>query len=327
MSYTRFEDIPGFSAAAVQAAKGFIDPTYFNDDVLQSPIIVQSPTFTALAQAGSADISVPFLNPLDATIEENVASPDETIMAEIHGITGGNQRAKTNYKDQVWGANRLLSTLRGIDVMGEIAARDARYWKERLKVHLMTVASAISVTAGADYTVNGGTNVASVDLLIDGKSLFGDAQDKARAVLMHSTQQRYLKKAQLGFESPADTNTAFGTIDGMTIIVSDSCPKGLMVIVADEAFSYGEANLGDKAMRYQSEERAARGWGTDILVSRKQYILHPQGFEFVGTVDPSNASPTIAEMSNGNDWKLLAGINPKQVPFRFVKVATVPGAV
>lgn len=324
MAYTRFEDIPSFSTAAVQAAKAFINPEFYNDDILTSPIVTQSATFNALAQAGSAEISVPFLNPLDASIEENVASPDESILADIHGITGGSQSARLNYKDQVWGANRLLSTLRGVDIMGEIAARDERYWKERRKTHLVTVLSAIATTAGAGYTVNGGTEVASVDLLIDGKGMFGDAQAKATTVVMHSTQQRYLSKGQLGFESPADTNTEFGRVHGMKIVVSDSMPVTLMAIVADEAFSYGEANLASYAMRYEASERAARGWGTDILVSRKQYILHPQGFRFVGVVDPKNASPTIAEMSNGNDWELIAGINPKQVPFRFVKVAAAP---
>jgi hypothetical protein len=324
VAYTRFEDIPNFSAAAVQAAKGFIDPTFYNDDILTSPIITQSATFDAIAQAGSPETSVPFLNPLDASIEENVASPDESILAEIHGITGGSQSARLNYKDQVWGSNPLLTTHRGIDVMAEIAARDERYWVERRKTHLVTVLSAIATTAGANFTVNGGTNVASVDLLIDGKGMFGDAQAKATTVVMHSTQQRYLSKGQLGFVAPADSNTLFGTVHGMNIVVSDSMPVGLIAIVAEEAFSYGEANLGSYAMRYEASERAARGWGTDILVSRKQYILHPQGFRFVGAVDPKNASPTIAEMNNGNDWELLAGINPKQVPFRFVKVAATP---
>ena len=323
-TYTRFEDIPNFSAAAVQAAKAFIEPSYYNDDILTAPLINRSAFFDGLASGSSPETSVPFLNPLDASIEENVASPDESIMAEIHGITGGSQSARINYKDQVWGANRLLTTLRGVDIMAEIAARDERYWIERRKTHLVTVLSAIATTAGAKFTVNGGTNVASVDLLIDGKGLFGDAQAKATTVVMHSTQQRYLAKGNLGFVAPVDSNTLFGTVHGMTIVVSDSMPVGLIAIVADNAFSYGEANLGTYAMRYEANERAARGWGTDILVSRKQYVLHPQGFRFVGLIDPKNASPTIAEMNNGNDWELLAGINDKQVPFRFVKVAAAP---
>ena len=180
MVYTRFEDIPNFSAGAVEAAKAFVKPEYFNDDLLLSPMVNRSARFDALAQAGSADISVPFLNPLDATIEENVASPDESIMADIHGITGGNQRAKLNYHDQVWGANRLLSTLRQIDVMGEIAVKDERYWIERRKVRVATILNALSTTAGSTYTINGGTEVASVDLLIDAKGLYGDAQARVR---------------------------------------------------------------------------------------------------------------------------------------------------
>lgn len=321
MAYTRFEDIPNFSASAVNAASAFLSPEFYNDDILKSPIVVQSAYFDGLAQAGSADISVPFMNPLDTSIEENVASPDESIMAEIHGITGGNQKAKTHYKDQVWGANRLLTTLRGKDIMAEIAARRERYFIERRKIHLVTNLSALAVTAGAAFTVDGGSEVASVDLIIDGVGLFGDASGKARAVVMHSTQQRFLQKGQLGFESPADTNTLFGRVHGLEIIVSDSMPVGLMAIVAAEAFSYGKANLGTYALRYQSEERAARGWGTDELIAREQYLLHPQGFNFVGAVAANNASPTIDEMKNGNDWELVAGINPKQVPLRFIKVA------
>ncbi len=324
MSYTRFEDIPNFSAGAVEAAKAFLKPEFYNDDILTSPMVVRSAAFDALAQSGAAYTSVPFLNPLDASIEENVASPDESIMADVHGITGGNQKAHLNFKDQVWGANRLLSTLRGVDLMAEIAARDERYKIERRKVRVATILTALSVTAGADYTIDGGTEVASADLLIDGKGLYGDAAGKARTAVMHSTQYRYLQKAQLGFVAPADSNTLFGTIHGLDIVVSDNMPVTLIAIVAGEAFSYGRANLGKYAMSYESSERAARGWGTDILVSREQDILHPQGFEFVGTLDPKNASPTIAELKNGNDWALFAGINKKQVPFRFIKVAATP---
>lgn len=322
MAYTLYSDIPNFSAAAVNAAAAFIDREFYNDDILTSPVVVRSARFDALAQAGSADISVPFLNPLDAAIEENTANLDPSVMAAIHGITGGTQKAKLNYKDQVFGSDRITSTLRGIDVMPQIASRLERYWIERRKKHVTTILSALALTAGGAYTVDGGTDVASYDLMIDGKALFGDASEKAVACVMHSTQKTFLEKAQLGYLPPAATNTVFGTIHGMTIIVSDNMPVGLVAILGAECFSYGEADLGDKALRYGAEERAGDGWGADYLVTRKQFIMHPQGFEFVGAVTAGKASPTLDDMKNGNDWKLLDGINPKQVPFRFVKVAS-----
>ena len=324
MAYTLFSDIPNFSAAAVRAAGAFLTPEFYNDDILQSPIIVRSARFDELAQAGSSDISVPFLSPLDETIEENTANLDPSVIADIHGITGGNQRAKLNYKDQVFGSSRIASTLRGIDIMPQIAGRVARYKIQRQKVHLTTVVSALAVTSGADFTVDASSDVASYDVIIDGKAMFGDASGKAVAVLMHSTQKTFLEKAQLGFLPPAATNTLFGTIHGLTIIVSDSMPVGLMVVLGAEAFSYGEAQLGEQALEYGKEPRASDGWGADYLVGRWQYILHPQGYEFVGSVTAGKASPTLDDMKNGNDWKLLDGINKKQVPFRFIKVGTTP---
>jgi hypothetical protein len=148
VAYTLYSDIPNFSAAAVNAAAAFIDREFYNDDILTSPVVVRSARFDALAQAGSADISVPFLNPLDAAIEENTANLDPSVMAAIHGITGGTQKAKLNYKDQVFGSDRITSTLRGIDVMPQIASRLERYWIERRKKHVTTILSALALTVG-----------------------------------------------------------------------------------------------------------------------------------------------------------------------------------
>lgn len=325
MAYTRFDQIPNFSTAAVTASALSLDPTYNNDSLLGSALVTRSARLDALANAASETITVPFLNPLDATIESNVASKDESIRANVNGIKGGTQSAITHFRDQVWGANRLLSGLKGVDIMSEIAAKDERYWIDERKKMLAIMLKAISIVSPANMTADASGNVANLKALLQGKQTFGDAKSKVKNVVMSSLQHYYIQESQIGYEQPSQTDTEFGRIAGMNIVVSDDMPDDLLALVADGGFVYGEASqMSSPRISYQSDELLARGWGVDALVSRRQFIFTPQGYKFVGTYDSQNASPTFDEMKNGNDWELVTGIPRKALPFGFVKVAITP---
>lgn len=326
MAYTRFVDIPNFSAGAVANAASAItllDPTFYNDDILNSSIVARSARFDALASVGSQKITVPFLNPLDAEVEENVASPDESIMAGVNGMSGGTQDAITHFRDQSWASGRMIPTLKGVDPMMEVARKVERYKIERRKKHLATNLTAIAITAGSPYTADGLTEVLNSKLILKGLQTFGDAKGKVKTAVMHSIQHFYLQEAALGYKPASETDTGFAQIHGINIVVTDTMPVTLVALVADDAFAYGAADLGDQTLELAAIPRGSRGWGNDEITARWQYILHPMGFNFVGAVDASNASPTNAEMANGNDWALAVS-NRKAVPFGFIKVAATP---
>lgn len=315
---TQFADVPNFSAARINALS--FDPSFNNDAVLNSPLVVRSAELDALATSGAAVTSVPYWNPLDA-IEPNVASHDESKMAPIHGIGGGVQIARLHLRDEVLGANRVTSTLRQTDVMGQIASRLERYWIDTRRAHVAAILTGISKAAGADHT-HDAAGVLTLKAILAGLQKAGDAKGKFKTIVMNSLQEYYLQDAQIGYKPSAETNTNFSTIGGLNIVVSDDMPTTMVALVADRGFGFGEGNLSpNKALAYQSEERAANGWGVDELISRRQYILHPQGFSFVG--DVAEAAPTNAEQSNGNDWQLVS-TNKKALPFKFIKVTETP---
>lgn len=318
MAYTLYSDVPNFSAARINALS--FDPSFNNDAILNSPMVVRSAELDALASTGAAVTSVPFWNPL-AAIEPNVASFVESEMAPVNGISGGVQIARLHLRDSVFGANRVISTLQSTNVMGQIASEIERYWIDTRKAHLVSILTGIQKTAGTAHTHDAAA-VLSLKGILAALQKKGDAKGKFKTIVMNSVQHYYLQDAQIGFKPSAETNTGFDQIGGLNIVVADEMPATMCAIVADKAFGFGEGALSpNKALAYQSEERAANGWGVDELITRRQYLLHPQGFSFAGAV--VKASPTNAEQMDAVDWTLTS-TNVKALPFTFLKVLAVP---
>lgn len=317
-TYTLYSEVPNFSAARINAMS--FDPSFNNDVIFNSPMVVRSAELDARASTGAAITTVPYWNPLDA-IEPNVASFNENDMAPVHGIGGGEQTARIHLRAEVLGANRVISTLRQTNVMGQIAASIERYWIDTRKAHLGAILTGISIAAGPKNTHNA-ADVLSLKVILAALQKAGDAKGRYKTIVMNSLQEYYLQDAQIGYRASAETNTNFATIGGLNIVVSDDMPTTMVALVADKAFGFGEGALSpNKALAYQSEERAANAWGVDELITRRQYLLHPQGFSFVGEV--AKAAPTNAEQSNGVDWALNTD-NPKALPFKFIKVTETP---
>lgn len=85
-----------------------------------------------------------------------------------------------------------------------------------------------------------------------------------------------------GVQTVVDSDVPTYVYNGVTeIVVDDDMISGIIGICELDAFGIGERDL-PKSFGTNDNELAGNGSGTQAIVSRKAFILHPIGFKFIG---------------------------------------------
>jgi hypothetical protein len=106
-----------------------------------------------------------------------------------------------------------------------------------------------------------------------------------------------------------EQNIGFGTYLGMTVIVDDTLTAEAVtggyrywtVLYKRGSMGYGESQRGLTVL--ETYRNPKQGGGVDELYSRKQFIIHPQGFAYQ---DPGSGTvaiaPTLAQLETSTFW-------------------------
>lgn len=277
---------------------------------LQSGIASALPELSAL-MGGGTELQLPFFN--DLTGAEQVI--DDTADLTVTKITTGQDTAAILIRGNAWGASDLSAMLAGADPMMAIGDLVAGYWSRRMQAAgLACVKGAMSTTVSggsmAAATLNISTlSPASAQLFspegfLDACQLLGDAQDALAGCAVHSgTYNQMLKDDLIDFVKPSDGSDSIPTYLGKRVIVDDGCPKTSAGVYTTYIFGPGALAYVEGTPKTPSETKreALMGGGTDILVNRKKFIMHPRGIRWIGT--PSGPTATNAELETGSNWK------------------------
>ena len=102
--------------------------------------------------------------------------------------------------------------------------------------------------------------------------------------------------------------------DGMTVTAgSTSGFKYTSVLFGEGAFAYGDG-APMVPVEVERQEAQGNGAGVETLWTRKTWILHPSGYQNVGT--PSSFSFTPAELALATTWDRV--VERKNVPLAFI---------
>lgn len=215
-------------------------------------------------------------------------------------------------RNQAWGSADLVGALAGSDPQIAIAGRVSRYWRQQLQLAtLATLAGVFGDNAAndsGDYTFdNSGTYAAGVttfsaEAFIDALATMGDSEEDLGIVIMHSVVYNRARKDQLiEFVSDAvNPNAAkIPTFLGRRVIVDDGMPVSSTTyttyIVGAGALRWGVGSAKVPVETYRLP-LAADGGGTEALISRVEWCIHPAGHAYIGT--PASGGPTNAGTSN-----------------------------
>jgi hypothetical protein len=274
----------------------------------QSGIVGELPEVAAL-MGGGKTVNMPFWQDLSGADEVI----DDTTDLTINKIDTEQDEAVICIRGKAWGASDLSAMLAGSDPMMAIGDLVAGYWSRRMQTALLSVVKgAFSTTVSGGSMASATLNISALspttlrvftpEGLLDACQLLGDAQDALAGLAIHSaTYNLMLKDDLIDFVKPSDGGDAIPTYLGKRVIVDDSMPKTSAGVYTSYIFGPGAIGYAEGSPKTptETERKALIGGGTDVLVNRRKFILHPRGVRWIGNVSPT---PTNTHLETGTNW-------------------------
>lgn len=297
--------------------------TYLQKDTMTKSAIFNSGAIRMDANmgaklAGGGDtFQVPFWNDL-ADTEANIGTDNPSDTATPLSVTAAKMRAIRQFRTQGWSDADLVAELAGSDPMTRIVGRAGAYWTRQFQTTLVSTLKGILADNTANdsgdmvYDITSETGSAaqvSADAIIETAQTMGDASDSLSLIVMHSRIYANLAKQNLiDFTENSEGNIRFPTYLGYRVIKDD----GVQVDTSGSDLHYWTYVMGPGAIGFAEHAPAVpvetdrlptqgNGAGVEQLWTRRQYVMHPYGFDWL---DGSVASqfPTNAEIAAAANW-------------------------
>ncbi len=306
-----------------------------------SPAVVKSQLFDALASAGGTAANIPLWKDLtDADDEIQVESTGPNVTA----LTGGHQIAPITNRVAAYGATALAAAVTGSsnDPIAEIIAqisdnRDKRRQKRLISIlrGLFGTGTSGARNGAAAYSACrlGGTTdepftetglgatddqLFSADMFISGKALMGEIGNDLLGgiLLIHSTVLARLELIDKEtFKTGIQSELPFTarTYRGLQVVVSDSLSRAGTTngkvydtyIIAPGAIAFGAKPQAQDEIDVASLQYHQDKEKNDAYVyDRTREIVHILGAKWQGT--PVGQSATNAELATAGNWDLVA---------------------
>ena len=317
--------------------------TYESEDSPEKTVFVESGVITRnamLDQAaanGGETINLPFWNDLDSTVEENLSSSDPAVVATAQKISTAKQIARKANVNQWYSNAQLASQLAGADANTHVRNRFGTYWMRRFQKKVIAVTNGVLADNIANDSGDMVVDVASESIAgqtaatkwsrsnyTSGIFTMGDAASSIMAVGVHSAILKQMVDADdIDYIPDSLGSLTIPTFMGNRVIVDDGMPvvagstdgfKYTTVLYGTGAFGYGES-IPPNAVGFKTEELEGNGAGVDYLGERKEWIIHPFGFQTL-TTPAAEGGFTNAELATAAVWDRV--VNRKSVPLAYL---------
>lgn len=335
MAEVRLVDIyepTAFNAAVQEAA---VEQNAF----LASGILVQDPRIDGMVGVGGMVGELPNFNAM-TNDEPDYVTDDPAATSTPAKIASATQIYRLANQHKSWSTMDLARQLALADPLGAITSSIGHYWGVNSQQRV--VSSAMGVLADniandssdmvidvsiADGNAAVAANLIAADAVIDAMATLGDAAAKIKAIGMHSVVYTTLQKLNLiSFIPNARGEINIPTYLNLRVIVDDQLDvtaggtSGFVytsILFGEGAFGYGTAPAMTPS-ELERNEAAGNGGGQDIIHSRHNEIIHPQGFAFLSTSIAQGISATRAQLETAAQWDRVY-VERKNIPLAFLK--------
>lgn len=306
--------------------------------IFQSGILRSDPRLQTFLSGGGRTANNPFWKDL-ADEESDVGNDDPASVSVPSKISTGKDVVCRQVRTKSWSTANLAADLAGSDPMMAIANSVSTYWERQFNsilvstlygVYLDNVANDAGDMVNSIGTDAGGApnaaELVSAEAIIDTKQTMGDAAEDLKAIVMHSVVYSRLQKQNLiDFIPDSEGRVNFPTYLGYRVIVSDTAKrivganrtKYITYLVGEGALVFDEAPLATSPMaEVHREPLQGGGVGVDTLITRRQFVLHPNGIKWTDSV-VGGEFPTNAELANVSNWDRVYA-ERKQIPIAFL---------
>jgi hypothetical protein len=272
--------------------------------------------------AGEGELTtIPFWKDLDSS-SENISSDDPGVSATPDKIETGKMVARNIHINNLWETSNLAAEISSEDPMMQIQSRTSNYWNNRLSARIqgMQTGMFLENEAGTgdmivDVSIEDGDNATasnlwSFDTFVDGYSTMGENADRLSLLAVHPTVMKQMRKENnIDFVKDDMTGITIPMYNGLRVVEDKSQPviagttsgfRYVSTIYAAGAFGFGQA-LSKRPVAVEYDEKAGNGAGIETLAERKQWLLHPGGYNWTETT-VAGLSPTVAECALAANW-------------------------
>ena len=289
---------------------------------IASGAVVVDPVLTARSAGMGELTTIPFWKDLDNS-SENISSDDPTAMATPDKIDTGKMRARNVHINNLWETTNLAAEISATEPMVQIQSRTSNYWNNRLSIRIqgMQTGMFLENEAGTgDMIVDVSTqdgdsatadNKWSFDTFVDGYATMGENADKLRLLAVHPSVMADMRKQNnIEYIQDSETGIMIPTYNGLRVVEDKRQPviagttsgfRYVSTIYAAGAFGFGQA-LSKRPVAVEYDEKAGNGAGIETLAERKQWLLHPGGYDWT-EASVAGLSPTVAECALPANWE------------------------
>lgn len=288
---------------------------------IASGAVVVDPILTQRAAGQGEVTTIPYWKDLDNS-SENISSDDPSVMATPDKIGTGTMRARNIHINNLWETANLAAEISSTEPMVQIQSRTSNYWNNRLSIRIqgMQTGMFLENEAGTgdmivDVSTQDGNNATaankwSFDTFVDGYSTMGENADKLKLLAVHPEQMKAMRKENnIEFIQDSETGLMIPTYNGLRVVEDKRQPviagttsgfRYVATVYAAGAFGFGQA-LSKRPVAVEYDEKAGNGAGIETLAERKQWLLHPEGYDWTES-SVAGLSPTVAECALPANW-------------------------
>lgn len=285
-------------------------------EIFQAGLLATDGMIAGKLGEGGKFVELPGWKDLASDASEPV-NDDPSDSIETKKLSTRAETALRQFRAQAWAWPDLTEVLAGEDPGKIIADRQTDYWQRAMKkAVLATLAGVLAdniANDSGDMIRDTNATIADTDL-IDAAYLHGDQADRFVGIIMHSLQMKVLKKADLIDYMPASAQGGMmiPTYQGLRVLVDDGITKTgsneyNAIMFKPGAVVYDElpVNTEGGPVEMDRKPRQAHGGGVTELVARRQYIMHPRGYDWLHA-SVAGVFPTDAELAVAANWNRTA---------------------
>ncbi|WP_298962237.1 major capsid protein [uncultured Methylobacterium sp.] len=262
-------------------------------------------------QIAGKTVNMPFFQDLDAEVEDQII--DDTKDAVVAGTSVDQDVSVKLLRMAVFGASDLAADLSGADPLDLIQNRFAEWWNKRHQRTLLSTLNGAMFSAGMEDNVfdisglEGDAAVFDADSFIDAIYRLGDESSALSAMAVTSGTMKAMVKADLIDYAPdSQGKLTVPTYMGKLVIEDDKMPvtgTGRDRVYTSFIFGPGAIGYGEKSPKVpvEVERQALKGMGQEVVVHRRQWVMHPRGVKWKGS--SAGPTPTNAELANPAAWE------------------------
>jgi len=290
----------------------FIEKTVEKANFYMGGIITNNAELNTLASTGGTIVNMPFFQDLSGSSE----GLSDTVPLTVGGITTSTDKARLHLRGKSFGSNDLAKALSGADPVGAIAGLLSDFWARDYQTFLIASLSGVIASNVANSSGDMVQNVAlettvgavkfDADLFVDGQATFGDSVGDLVGIAMHSdTYFHLLKTDNISFTRESMGDLMIEQYRGLKVIVDNKLPKVAGTTSGYKYTTYlfgsGAFGFGNGVAPVPTETDRDTLQGTDILISRTHFIMHPMGVKW-NEASVAGITPTLVECGTASNW-------------------------